>query len=143
MNYSDNVPQPDAFLWIVGGQCSTTEEGYLQGSPDLAAEVASSSVSYDLHEKREAYQRNGVREYIVWRVEDKAIDWFVLRQGEFKRATADGILKSKVFPGLWLDPEALVRGDLSRLMDVLQKGIASPEHGKFVNKLKRNRPSKK
>ena len=47
-------------------------------------EVAASSVSYDLHEKREAYRRNGVREYIVWRVQDRAIDWFVLRGGAYE-----------------------------------------------------------
>jgi Uma2 family endonuclease len=145
MDYGDNVPQPDALLWIVGGQCSITEDGYLRGGPDLAAEIAASSVSYDLHEKLEAYQRNGVREYIVWRVEDRAVDWFGLRQGKLKRLrpSADGILKSKVFPGLWLDPEALVRGNLNRLVDVLQQGIASPEHAKFVNKLKRNQSRKK
>src|SRR5262245_10348691 len=80
----DNVPQPDACLRILGGQCRTDDDGYLIGGPDLAAEIAASSVSYDLHDKLQAYQRNGVREYIVWRVEDFAIDWFVLRSGVFK-----------------------------------------------------------
>jgi Putative restriction endonuclease len=111
----------------------------------LVAEIAASSVSYDLHDKLRAFQQNRVREYIVWRVEDEAVDWFVLRQGEFKRlrATADGILKSKVFPGLWLDPAALVRGDLNRLMEVSQQGIGSPEHRRFVDKLTKNQPRKR
>jgi Uma2 family endonuclease len=145
MNHGDNVPQPDALLWIIGGQCIITEDEYLEGGPDLVAEIASSSVSYDLHEKLRAYQRNRVREYIVWRVEDKVVDWFVLRQGEYKRlkATTDGILKSHIFSGLWLDPDALVRDDINKVLEVLQEGIASPEHRKFVDKLSKNQSKKK
>lgn len=137
LDYGANVPQPDACLWIVGGQCRVEKDGYLRGGPDLVAEVASSSVSYDLHEKFGVYERNGVREYIVWRVQDQAVDWFSLRQGKYRRLrlTAEGIVKSKALPGLWLDAAALVQSDLQRLVDVLNQGIASAEHRKFVEKL--------
>jgi len=78
----------------------------------LVAEISASSVSIDLNAKFHVYRRNEVREYIVWRVLDKAVDWFVLRQGRFDRLLPgpDGILRSEVFSGLWLDPAALVRG---------------------------------
>ena len=68
----------------------------------------------------------GVREYIVWRVQDREVDWFVLRDGRIEplAPSADGILRSAVFPGLWLDPAALLRGDLAA---VLGHGPAGPE----------------
>ena len=101
------------------------------------AEVASSSVSYDLHAKLHVYRRNGVREYIVWRVGEQAIDWFVLRAGQYERAPVEarGLVRSAVFPGLWLDPAALLRGDLATVLAIVQQGLGSPEHATFVARL--------
>jgi hypothetical protein len=95
------------------------------------------SESYDLHDKLHAYQRNDVREYIVWRVADEAIDWFVLRNDRYERLEldAEGRYRSQVFPGLWLDPAALVRGDMARHAAVWQQGLASPEHAEFAGML--------
>lgn len=136
----DNEPQPDALLFIEparGGQVRIGTDGILEGAPELVAEVASSSVSYDLHAKLHVYRRNGVREYIVWRVLEREIDWFVLRAGQYERLPVDanGRLQSEVFAGLWLDPAALVRGDLSTVLVVVQQGLASPEHAAFVMRL--------
>jgi Uma2 family endonuclease len=135
----ENEPQPDAFLRIrpeYGGQ-SRRSGKYVGGAPELIAEVAASSASYDLHDKLRAYQRNGVLEYVVWRVWDRAIDWFVLRDDRYERLplSAAGYYPSQVFPGLWLDPAALIRGDLAQVMAVLQQGLASPEHADFVRRL--------
>lgn len=134
----ENGPQPDAALRILpecGGQ-TRTEDGYVVGAPELLGEIAVSTVSRDLHAKLRAYERNGVREYVVWRVWDRAIDWFVLREGRFERATdAAGIHRSTVFPGLWLDAAALIAGDLRRVLTVLQEGLATPEHAAFVEEL--------
>src|SRR5262249_15851589 len=110
----DNVPQPDAFLRILqthGGQARVDKDGYITGAPDWVGGVALSSVSMDLHGKLHVYRRNGVREYLVWRVEDRAIDWFVLREGRFEplKPNPSGILQSQVLPGLWLDADALIR----------------------------------
>jgi Uma2 family endonuclease len=142
----DNEPQPDALLLIDparGGQARVSDDDYVEEAPELVGEVASSSVSYDLHTKLNVYRRNGVREYLVWRVVDREIDWFVLRDGQYERQKPDaaGYLRSEVFPGLWLDPVALVRGDLPRLMAVLQQGLASPEHAAFVARLNPAGPS--
>ena len=104
--------------------------------------MAASSASYDLHTKLHVYRRNGVREYVVWRVLDREVDWFVWRQGEYQRLApdADGLLKSEVFPGLWLDANALVRGDLSAVLAAVQRGGETSEHTAFVQRLdaKRN-----
>src|SRR5262249_30863736 len=138
----DNEPQPDVSLFIDparGGQARISSDGYLEAVPELVAEVASSSVSYDLHSKLEVYRRNGVREYLVWRVRDRAIDWFVLRRRKYVRLPLDqdGLYRSQVFPGLWLDPAALMRGDGAAIQAALQRGLASHEHTAFVAKLKK------
>jgi Uma2 family endonuclease len=120
-------------------------DDYVEGAPDLIAEVAASSASYDLHDKLNAYRRNGVKEYIVWRVWDQAIDWFELRSGRYEplQASADRIYQSEIFPGLWLDTPAMIRGDLARVLAVVQLGLATPEHAEFVKRLSQaqaNRP---
>lgn len=134
----DNEPQPDGYLRLVpecGGQAELVD-GYVTGAPELIVEIAASSASYDLHEKLNAYRRNGVREYVVWRVWDAAVDWFVLRAGRYARLSpVDGIYKSEVFPGLWLDPTAAVQGDMARVLEVLQQGLSTPEHDTFVASL--------
>lgn len=83
------------------------------------------------------FRRNGFREGIVSRTLEVEIDWFVLEGSEYRRMSHDasGILKSRVFPGLWLDPAALLRGDLSRFLGVLGDGLRSPEHADFVKRL--------
>jgi Uma2 family endonuclease len=136
----DNEPQPDALLLIdpaCGGQVRISADGIIEGAPELVAEVASSSVSYDLHAKLHVYRRNGVREYMVWRVLEREIDWFVLRDGQYERLPVDAqvLLRSEVFPGLWLDSAALVRGDLATVLAIVQQGLASPEHAAFLSRL--------
>jgi Uma2 family endonuclease len=136
----NNEPQPDCVLFIQpekGGQVHIDDDGYINGAPDLVAEVAASSASYDLHDKLDAYRRNGVREYIVCRVLDGRIDWFVLRGGQYELIVPaeDGTLRSTVFPGLWLDPSALLRGDLATVLAVVRQGLNTPEHEAFQAKL--------
>ena len=79
-----------------------------------------------------------MREYIVWRVLERGIDWFVLRAGQYERLSvgADGVVRSEIFPGLWLDPAALLRGDLATVFTVVQQGLASPEHAAFMARLR-------
>jgi Uma2 family endonuclease len=135
-----NRPQPDMVLLIDparGGQARISPDDYVEGGPELVAEIAASSVAIDLHERFDVYRQNHVREYIVWRVLERQVDWFVLREGRYERllADADGLLRSEVFPGLWLDGAALVRGDLAAVLATLQRGLATAEHGAFVGRL--------
>ncbi|MBI3958435.1 MAG: Uma2 family endonuclease [Chloroflexi bacterium] len=144
----DNEPQPDLFLWIdvAGkGQASVDDEDYLVGAPDLVIEVAASSASYDLHDKLEMYRHNGVREYGVWRTYEKAFDWFRLDGDDFQPIASDerGVIASATFPGLWLNVQALLAGDLAAVMADLQTGLQSEEHRQFVEWLASddNKPS--
>jgi Uma2 family endonuclease len=131
-----NEPQPDAFLIVTpacGGRVQIDAEGYVVGGPELIHEISASSASYDLHSKLEAYRRNGVQEYVVWRVVDRAIDWFVLDGDRFVPLTCEaGIYRSRVFPGLWLDVQALLDGNLLKVFEAVQQGVATPAHRDFV-----------
>jgi Uma2 family endonuclease len=133
----DNEPQPDAMLYIapeLGGQVRISPDDYVEGAPELVAEVASSSASYDLNAKLHVYRRSGVQEYLVWRVLDRRIDWFVLRGGRYERLEPDdrGVLRSPFFPGLWLATAALLLGDLAGTLQVLDEGLSTAEHAVFV-----------
>jgi Uma2 family endonuclease len=111
--------QPDAFLWRPEADSGhETPDGYFEGAPQLIVEVAASSASYDLHEKREAYRRNGVAEYVVWRVLDNAIDWFSLVNGAYVAVEPDGegIIESAQFPGLRLHVPSMLAGDLRAVL---------------------------
>lgn len=139
-----NGPQPDAYLRILpefGGQ-SQTRRGYVISAPELLAEVSGTSVGRDLHEKFNAYERNGVKEYVVWRVFDRAIDWFVRRDRRFERMepSPDGVCRSEVFPGLWVNVAGLLAGDFPAVMTTLQAGLATAEHAEFKMRLASNHP---
>ncbi|MCI0524852.1 MAG: Uma2 family endonuclease [Acidobacteria bacterium] len=132
----ENVPQPDAMLRLpaqLGGQSRLDEEDYIVGAPELVIEIASSSVSYDLHDKKDIYGQHGVQEYIAWRTEDREIDWFRLEGYQYVKVlpNEEGIIESRVFPGLRLATTALLAGVLAEL----QKGLDSAEHKAFVERL--------
>ncbi len=136
----DSEPQPDTCLIIrpdKGGQMRFTEDEYLAGAPEWAGEVASSTESYDLHSKKRDYERAGVREYLVVALRQETVFWFVNRNGTFEERPrdADGYYRSEVFPGLWLDPDALLQLDSARLLSVLHEGLETDEHARFVRRL--------
>ena len=136
----DNEPQPDAALFLdpaLGGQVQISEDDYIEGAPELIAEIAASSASYDLGDKKKAYRRNGVKEYLVWQMFENRLDWFALQDDEYVTLMpdADGIVRSRQFPGLWLAVEALLAGDMVQMLEGLQAGLRSPEHQAFVQQL--------
>jgi Uma2 family endonuclease len=135
----NNRPQPDGFLIVEpshGGQVKIVNR-YVVGGPELVVEVSATTASYDLADKLEVYLRNNVREYLVWRVFDREIDWFVLRNGQYERLapSPEGCFKSEILPGLWLDAAALIRGDMAAVARAAQLGLAAPEHAAFLDRL--------
>ncbi len=136
----DNEPQPDAVLLIeesAGGQARLSHDDYVEGAPELAAEIAASSAAIDLYDKKRAYRRNGVREYIVWQVCEQKLDWFYLQEGEYISLPVDEdrVIRSRVFPGLWLAVDHLLAENMARVLAVLQEGLDSPAHAPFVQEL--------
>jgi hypothetical protein len=133
----DSEPQPDACLVIASPDTDPQRNVYLEGPADLVYEAAESTESIDLHLKKTDFEKAGVREYVVVALRTKRVLWFVLRRGKFQemKPDADGIYRSKVFPGLWLDPDALLRRDRKRMLAMLRQGLATQEHEAFVAKL--------
>lgn len=135
----ESEPQPDACLLISpahGGQTSEKDE-WIVGAPELIVEVALSSESLDLHSKKSDYEKAGVREYIVVALRQQRVHWFVKRDEVLTEVPGDsaGVYRSEVFPGLWLDGGALLRGDMARVRAMLAAGLATPEHTAFVARL--------
>ena len=130
---NENEVQPDVLLRLdtaLGGRSGITEDDYISGPPELIAEIAASSIAYDMYDKRRVYARNGVQEYLVAQAYEQRVDWFVLREGVYESLQPDteGIMRSEVFPGLWLPVDALWAGDIAAMLRVLQQGLVSPEH---------------
>lgn len=120
-----------------GGSARIDEDDFVAGAPELVVEVATSAAAYDLYDQRRVYERNGVQEYVVWCVDARSLSWFKLHSDQYVALDSDssGIICSEVFPGLWLNVEAFVAGDLQRVYETLQIGIASERHQAFVSKL--------
>lgn len=137
---AENEVQPDALLRIepaAGGQSRVTPDDYIEGAPELIVEVAYSSASYDVHDKLKVYRRNGVQEYVVWRVQDEAVDWLELKEGVYVQRPLDerGVIHSGVFPGLSLPVDKLLDGDLAGVLAELQHGLGAEAHRALVEKL--------
>jgi hypothetical protein len=135
----DDMPQPDLNLRILPeyGGSSWVEDKYLHGVPELLAEVCASSASYDLHVKLELYQAAKVPEYLTILLFEREIRWHIVVNGQYQLLPpdADGLWRSRIFPGLWLDGKALLAGNLQHVLAWLQQGLSSPEHQRFVAEL--------
>jgi Uma2 family endonuclease len=132
-------PQPDGLLRILprcGGRTSI-ERGFLHGAPELVVEIAKASRYVDLGPKLQDYERAGVQEYVVRAIDPDEVYWFTQEQGTLAQRPIgdDGLYRSSIFPGLWLDAAALLAGDTRRLREVIDQGCAAPEHAAFVARL--------
>ena len=136
----DNEPQPDGLLRIeedAGGQSRISDDDYVEGPPELIVEVAHSSAAYDLHDKKQAYRRNGVQEYLVWQIEEEQVDWFVLEEGTYLSLSVgeNGRIESRTFPGLVLDVDALLEKNFDTVLAAVQEQIGTEVHQVFVERL--------
>jgi Uma2 family endonuclease len=136
----DAEVQPDAQLRLseaVEGLVRMID-GYAHGSPELVIEIGDSSRSKDLGAKKAMYERAGVPEYLFVGVEPEEVRWFILRERTYREITPDedGVFRSEIFPGLWLDPKALFEEDRNGLIATLERGLASDEHARFVADLR-------
>jgi Uma2 family endonuclease len=135
----EGEPQPDLLLRILpeyGGQSQTSDDNnYITNAPELIAEISDTSRSLDLHGKLDDYRRYGVLDYLVVCVAEKTVRWFDLSTDRELPLPADGIIRSRVFPGLWIDTRALLKKNSGRLLRILNQGLATPEHAEFVERL--------
>lgn len=135
---ADNEPQPDVMVWVDDPEEPfVPDDSIPEVTPALIVEVAASSAAYDLNNKLKVYRRNGVQEYLALLVYEQEARWHAWREGEYELLAPDkeGILRSEVLPGLWLQPARFWAGDLASVLETLQHGLASPEHEAFVERL--------
>ncbi len=141
----EDTPQPDLYLRLLpeyGGK-SWVEGKYLQGVPEFLAEVCRSSAAYDLHVKLDLYQAAAVPEYLAVLLFEREVRWHVLVNGRYQilPADANGLWRSRIFPGLFLDGPALLAGNLQQVLARLKYGLESPEHQQFVASLAERKAS--
>jgi Uma2 family endonuclease len=135
-NHSE--PEPDLFLRVCpghGGQSSTSSDDYIVGAPEMIIEVAYGGRAIEFHEKCEDYARHGVHEYLVACLRDEGVSAFDLPSGRQLYAGSDGIFRSQVFAGLWIDVEGLFEADYHKMMAALQQGLESLEYAEFARRL--------
>jgi len=138
-----NVPQPDQIAYTkpeFGGR-STVVRGVFTGVPELAVEVSYSSADIDHTVKKAIYSAASVEEYVVFDLLARKVTWWRLADGSYKKIPrgADGVRRSHVFPGLWLDERAFWIEDNERMFEVAAEGLASPEHAEFRKRLSSRR----
>lgn len=134
----ESEPQPDLALRLLpeyGGRSRLDEDEYLQGPPELLAEIAYSSRAIDLHQKREDYERTGIQEYLVLAIEDQQLHWFHFPTGKMIQPNRQGISRSQVFPGLWIEAQSLLVRNTVRQIEIARQGLASREHAAFLKRL--------
>jgi Uma2 family endonuclease len=134
----ESEPQPDLLLRVLtdhGGRTGVTADDYCKGPPELIAEIAHSSRAIDMNQKREDYERAGVLEYIVLCIRERELRWFHFPSRRIIRPDRQGVARSRVFPGLWIDAPALLKSDGRRLRAAVQEGIASRADAAFVKRL--------
>lgn len=138
----DDCPQPDSYLALLP-ECGGKSRGkkYVEGAPELIAEISFSTASIDLHQKLELYEAAGVQEYLVVLLKKRAICWHRLVRGKYRslRPDATGVYRSRAFPGLWLDSKARFADNMAGVLANLQHGLDSQEHQDFVAELEARR----
>ena len=136
----DSEPQPDLALRVLsqyGGSSRESPDDCVIGPPELVVEIAHSSRAIDMHQKRRDYQQAGVREYLVLCLEEPEFHWFRFRRAGRIVPDVNGVYRSRAFPGLWIDGPALLADKRARLVTILRRGLASPEHAAFIRRLEK------
>jgi Uma2 family endonuclease len=98
-----NVVQPD-IIYISPERKNDLVKDRIEGAPDLLIEILSpSNAIYDLRQKKDLYQKYGVKEYIIIDPVSKNADLYSLKDGEYylhQRAEKAEMIESVLLPGL-------------------------------------------
>ncbi|RKX74906.1 MAG: Uma2 family endonuclease [Spirochaetes bacterium] len=103
----ENVFQPDLIFIAKGREDLLSDKGYIEGAPDLVAEILSpSTLTLDAIEKKEAYEKYGVKEYWIMDGESQTIYVYAMKKTGFElvqRVLKGESLSSEVVEGFALD----------------------------------------
>jgi Uma2 family endonuclease len=107
LDINPTVFQPD--LLVLCDKSKLTEEGYIQGAPDIVIEIISpTSITRDEGRKKDIYELYGVREYWIVHPGDEYIAVYTLEDGKYGKpqyhsSKQDTILRTPVLEGFSLD----------------------------------------
>jgi Uma2 family endonuclease len=101
-----DVVQPD-IIFVSTNQKNIVEESYIKGIPDLLVEIVSKgSIARDYIEKKNDYERFGVKEYWIIDSMNESIWVYVMNENKkydlFSNAESGDIAKSKILDGFEL-----------------------------------------
>jgi len=68
-------------------------------------------------------------------IEEPELHWFHFPSADRIQPNRAGVSRSLVFPGLWVHVRALLEQNGPRLIQVVQRGLASRPHAGFVRRL--------
>lgn len=107
-----NVLQPD-FLYIAPEREADIVKNRIEGAPDMAIEILSpSNAYYDLRQKKDVYEKYGVREYVIIDPIVQTIELYTLMDGKYylhKKAKKPEHLDSLVLAGFTFDLNKIFR----------------------------------
>jgi Uma2 family endonuclease len=100
----NDVIQPDV-LYLTNSRRSLLRGGLIHGAPDLVAEILSPSTRrIDLVRKMVLYRTAGVPEYWIVDPEKRTVSAYSLVEDDYQPIpVADGVVRSRVIPGLEID----------------------------------------
>jgi Uma2 family endonuclease len=101
-----NILQPD-ILYIAEDRVEDLIKDRIEGAPDLIVEILSpSNAYYDLRQKKDIYEKYGVKEYIIVDPIAQNADLYSLMNGAYylhQQAQKNEILTSVILPGFAIE----------------------------------------
>ena len=105
-----NIYQPD-ILYIEESRKDEIVKDFVEGAPDLIIEILSpSNAYYDLRQKKEVYEKYGVKEYIIIDPIAQNADLYLLKEGAYylhQRSAKDEHLNSTLLKGFSINLKQL------------------------------------
>ena len=108
----DNAFQPD-ILYISAERKTELIKDRIQGAPDLIIEILSpSNAYYDLRQKKDIYEKYGVKEYIIIDPLQETAELYRIENSRYhlqQKASKNELLKSLIIPGFNFDLHKLFK----------------------------------
>ncbi|MDB5337973.1 MAG: hypothetical protein JWN70_3592 [Planctomycetaceae bacterium] len=111
-------------------QCEPVTHGF-QGPPNFVLDVFDSDEMTEYESRRTIFERFGVVEYVaVENAEHPILHWNRHDGTRFETAHPDaqGVIKSKALPGLWIPVKALTARDWWLILATIERGVTRRGH---------------
>lgn len=123
-----------AAMWLTPGADDRPRWQRCEGVPELLVEVTATVHNKVFRRRLRVYEQSEIHELLVVTGDPRDTALYARENGRFARVSPadDGSYRSRVFPGLWLDPSALFSDEWNEMAACLDRGMATEEHAAFV-----------